>query len=48
MEYGANGGDSFLLDLTPRLVFSLLTDARSDDLGAYYLIMMGIAQIPNN
>ncbi|NLY53096.1 MAG: MATE family efflux transporter [Firmicutes bacterium] len=37
---------SFLI-FTPRLVFSLLTDVQEViDLGAYYLIMMGIAQIP--
>lgn len=37
---------SFLL-ITPRLVFGLLTDVQEViDLGAYYLMMMGIAQIP--
>ncbi|NLW17610.1 MAG: MATE family efflux transporter, partial [Firmicutes bacterium] len=37
---------SFLL-FTPRLVFGLLTDVQEViDLGAYYLMMMGIAQIP--
>lgn len=37
---------SFLI-FTPKLVFRLLTDVPEViDLGAYYLIMMGIAQIP--
>jgi len=37
---------SFLL-FTPKLVFGLLTNVREViDLGAYYLILMGLAQIP--